>query len=242
LAVLSVDEIALLCGDMFSLSRWLETGLLAYAQAQLVSTFSLESNNTSSSSSSSSVVHATLTTAAASLFSVLRKSMLPKIAQLLLQDCRRHLAAVKVIAAKYRMTNKPPPDAQSSYVDVVNSPIKNFRDRFGEVLQLVCSGSSGLEAWYFDLLEEVTLSFLQQVQQLVDTVRQMDNALQRRSKIAQPSSFAASGSANMTDSEKISMQVQLDVLAFGADVSGLGVISSVNDLPSYKVLLTMIGK
>ena len=51
------------------------------------------------------------------------------------------------------------------------------------------------------------MSFLQQVQQLMDTVRQMDHALKRRPKVAQPSSFAASGSAYMTDSEKIRKQV-----------------------------------
>jgi hypothetical protein len=138
------------------------------------------------------------------------------------------------------MTNKPPPDTHSSYVDVINSPIKTFRERFGVVLCMVCGGASGVESWYFGLLEEVALSFLQQVQQLMDTVRMMDSALQRRSKVTSAGVSGSSTNANMTDSEKIALQVQLDVLAFGVDVSSLGV--DANELPSYKALLALIGK
>jgi hypothetical protein len=51
----------------------------------------------------------------------------------------------------------------------------------------------------------------------METVRSMDSALQRRSKL-KSSAVAASG-AQLTDSEKISLQLYLDALEYKTQVS-----------------------
>jgi len=92
----------------------------------------------------------------------------------------------------------------------------------------------------FDLVEDITSYFSQQVQSLVDTVKQMDTALQRRSKAQR--STAASGPATgsaMTDSEKIYLQISFDVSAFGEEVRKTLNLDP-NSIPSFKSLLSII--
>ena len=62
------------------------------------------------------------------------------------------------------------------------------------------------------------------------TVRQMDSALQRRSnKSTTPGTKGArGGTAAMTDSEKIQLQLLLDVRAYGDELRALGVDPNAN--------------
>jgi hypothetical protein len=72
-------------------------------------------------------------------------------------------------------------------------------------------------SWEIPVVEDVCSGFLQQVQGLMETVKQMDSALQRRSKLR----AAASAGGMMTDSEKIQLQLYLDVQAFGGAIKAL---------------------
>lgn len=82
--------------------------------------------------------------------------------------------------------------------------------------------SAGLQAWLLGLVQEVTLSFGEQVAALIDTVKQMDSTLQRRSKLqAQGAAGSAGGSANMSDSEKIALQIKLDIEAYGREIASI---------------------
>lgn len=82
-------------------------------------------------------------------------------------------------------------------------------------------------------MEDITASFLLQVQSLVETVKQMDSALQRRSKLRTGPS-AAGGTGTMSDSDKIALQITLDVKAYGAEISGLSI--NTLDVPSFAKL------
>jgi len=144
-----------------------------------------------------------------------------RICNLLGAECKRNLVAVKAIAGKYRMTNKPPPEVASTYVESVLQPYKSFLERNEEKF----TAFAPKQDWRDEVLEDVTANFLQQVQGLMDTVRQMDSALQRRSKLR---STSGSGASTMADSDKISLQVYLDVKAYGAELSALGVNISVS--------------
>ena len=53
----------------------------------------------------------------------------------------------------------------------------------------------------------------------------MDTALQRRSK-ARAGTNAGAGAGAMTDSEKIALQIALDVKAFGAEINALQIAPS----------------
>lgn len=80
----------------------------------------------------------------------------------------------------------------------------------------------GLRAWLGVLLEDISASFAEQVAALIDTVKQMDSTLQRRSKLQQQQGTAAGPSATLTDSEKIALQMKLDIEAFGRELQSLG--------------------
>lgn len=73
----------------------------------------------------------------------------------------------------------------------------------------------------------------------METVKTMDSALLRRSKLRStntsnnPTTTAAA--AAMTDSEKIYLQVYLDVQYYGAQLTQLGI--QLHNVPSYAQLL-----
>ena len=73
-----------------------------------------------------------------------------------------------------------------------------------------------------------------QVQALMETVKQMDSALQRRSKLR----TAASTVTNMSDSDKISLQLFLDVRAYGEVAYALGPKGM--SMPSYIALMAEV--
>ena len=94
----------------------------------------------------------------------------------------------------------------------------------------------------YECLDGITDTFHQQIQALIETVKQMDSALQRRSKLrstnAAPtvaSAMGAAGSNSMTDYDKIALQIQLDVNAFGDELRSFGV--ELSDSKAFKVLL-----
>jgi hypothetical protein len=154
-----------------------------------------------------------------------------RILQLVVQDCKRPLAtAVKAIAGKYRMTNKPAPTTASPYVSTILEPldallgakqspnllVSFFLERRNLGSQFAVNNIE-LTQWKERVLEEITQLFHEQIVTLLDTVRQMDSALQRRQQqrtkqlAGSEQASTGAGSAAMTDSDKIFLQVKLDV-------------------------------
>ncbi len=104
--------------------------------------------------------------------------------------------------------------------------------------------------WDLDLVEDVTIYFYQQVQSLMETVKQRDTALQRRTKARHVSSTISGASGvsstsgiptTMTDSEKISLQVSLDVTAYGQEISSTLSIDP-NVIASYVSLVSLVAE
>ena len=72
----------------------------------------------------------------------------------------------------------------------------------------------------------------------METAKQMDTALQRRSKLRSTntgSTEGASADGKLGDSEKISLQILLDVLAYGEELKLLSL--NVDDSAAYQGLL-----
>lgn len=76
--------------------------------------------------------------------------------------------------------------------------------------------------WQGYIVEDVTASYLQQVQSLVETARQMDSVFMKRSKAA-ASSAPKSGGASLSDSEKIALQMIFDINAFEQEVKSVSI-------------------
>jgi hypothetical protein len=91
-----------------------------------------------------------------------------------------------------------------------------------------------VDVWLSPIVVAVVDAYLQQVQSLMETVRQMDSALQRRSKLRAPAAPTVGVAVVMGDSDKITLQLLLDARALGEDMQELGV-SQIP--PSYAVLL-----
>jgi hypothetical protein len=115
-----------------------------------------------------------------------------------------------------------------------------FLEKYGEnVSKKLPPNSVDLVGWSRAIVEHVTSSYTQQVQELMETAQQMDTALQRRSKLRSTPAQGTPGAVNaasMTDSEKIALQMLLDVQHFGAivrDVCGIDPM----ELPSYQKLM-----
>jgi Domain of unknown function (DUF3510) len=89
-------------------------------------------------------------------------------------------------------------------------------------------------SWEVGVLEDVTAGYLMQVQALMETVKQMDSALQRRSKLR----TAAPVGTNMADSDKIAQQLFLDVRAYSEVVRALTPAGGI--IPSYQALLAEV--
>ena len=170
-----------------------------------------------------------------------RSEVWARVSALLGGECRKALGAVKTaVVSKYRMTNKPAPDSASAYVEVILQPLKKFLAQHSALCAKLCTTSAskesaaqeGLRLWKIALAEEISLSFVEQVSALIETVKQMDSTLQRRSRLQQTA--AATGNSNMSDSEKIALQIRLDVEAFGRDLQQLGIDTA--DVSAFKKL------
>ena len=81
--------------------------------------------------------------------------------------------------------------------------------------------SADVASWLPNVVTAVSDSYLQVIQTLMETVRQMDTALQRRSKLrANTPQQAVASTASMSDSEKITLQLYLDMTALCDEIRG----------------------
>lgn len=122
------------------------------------------------------------------------------------------------IAVNYRMTRKPAPTAPSNYVEHITGPVKRFlsehsADEYAPFLPTV--------------VDKLSAQYLASVASLLETVRRMDTVIQRRvrNKKADENSSDhphSSRRAATSDSDKIMLQLYLDIVKFGEEVRSFG--------------------
>ena len=78
------------------------------------------------------------------------------------------------------------------------------------------------ELWQADIVEDVAFAYLQQVQSLVETARQMDSVFMKRSK-GGAATTTATNKSTLSDSEKIAMQMIFDINAFEQEIMNVGI-------------------
>ena len=72
------------------------------------------------------------------------------------------------------------------------------------------------EAWSPAVVNEINASYLLQIQSLMETVVQMETDIKRRLKVT------TTATTTMTDSEKIALQLRLDIKAYESELEALG--------------------
>mmetsp|Transcript_52684 Transcript_52684/g.125873 ORF Transcript_52684/g.125873 Transcript_52684/m.125873 type:complete len:797 (-) Transcript_52684:36-2426(-) len=120
-------------------------------------------------------------------------------------------AAIRGIPAFYRMLNKPVPEVASPYVPAAMAPIEAFqKTALGSAPQEVVKG------WLSSIVDAVAVEFAQQSVQLLESTKQQEASLRRLS------GRAAAGDSQVSDLEKIHIQLCLDIDTFKKSAAGLG--------------------
>lgn len=134
------------------------------------------------------------------------------IVSLLTSKCYKPLAAVKGVAATYRMTNRPPPTQASPFVATILRPLKEFDDEFSTRTPDQVGGT-----WKALIVTSVTDRYSAAVEELITTVQKTEVALQNRRATTRR---AASG--GISDGDKVKLQLFLDFKQYSEHVRDLG--------------------
>ncbi|KAL8167108.1 hypothetical protein V2J09_008607 [Rumex salicifolius] len=140
----------------------------------------------------------------------------------------RHL---KGITATFRMTNKPLPVRHSPYISGVLRPLKAFlegdratryltEDLKNKILRDTCS--------------DITKRYYELAADLVNVAKKTEQSLQRMRQVAQKRVGASSDASdqNVSDTDKLCMQLFLDIQEYGRNLAALGVDAA--EIDSYR--------
>ncbi|KAK4414140.1 Conserved oligomeric Golgi complex subunit [Sesamum alatum] len=164
---------------------------------------------------------------------VLQPLVMNSIVETIVEKCVEDLRQMKGITATYRMTNKPLPVRHSPYVSSVLRPLKAFLDgeRAARYLtselrkELVQSAAVEITRRYYELAAD-----------LVSVARKTESSLQKIRLGAQRRAGATSdvSDQNVSDTDKMCMQLFLDIQEYGRNLASLGVDAA--DIPAYRSL------
>jgi conserved oligomeric Golgi complex subunit 2 len=138
------------------------------------------------------------------------------------RSCIENLQPLRGILATYRMSSKPSPATHSSFVPKVLLPLKSFlRDQRGRLAAQSCLKIST------DVAEATTEKYCEMAIDLLNSNKKSEETL-RRLNIG--GAADASGEKRGTMTDKVSIQLYLDVAKFKDDIDAVGV--SLDDVPS----------
>jgi len=133
------------------------------------------------------------------------------IVNILTAKCSGPLAAVKGVAATYRMTNRPPPTQASPFVGTILKPLKEFYTEFESRTPI----RVGMH-WKQQIVVAVADKYSIAVEELIATVARTEVALKNRKA-------KKTAKGGMSDGEKVKLQLFLDYKAFAKHVEDNGV-------------------
>ncbi|BAT75974.1 hypothetical protein LR48_Vigan01g225700 [Vigna angularis] len=155
------------------------------------------------------------------------------VVESLVEKSVEDLRQMKGITATYRMTNKPLPVRHSPYVSGVLRPLKAFLD--GERATRYLASDTRSEILHY-AATEITDRYYELAADLVSVARKTESSLQKIRQSAQRRAGASSDISdnNVSDTDKICMQLFLDIQEYARNLSALGV-EAVN-IASYRSL------
>ncbi|XP_027334361.1 conserved oligomeric Golgi complex subunit 2 [Abrus precatorius] len=155
------------------------------------------------------------------------------VVESLVEKSVEDLRQMKGITATYRMTNKPLPVRHSPYVSGVLRPLKAFLDGERATRYLANETRNEILLW---AATEITDRYYELAADLVSVARKTESSLQKIRQSAQRRAGASSDISdnNVSDTDKICMQLFLDIQEYARNLSALGV-EAVN-IASYRSL------
>ncbi|CAN1129922.1 Conserved oligomeric Golgi complex subunit 2 [Linum perenne] len=141
------------------------------------------------------------------------------------------LKQLKGITATYRMTNKPLPVRHSPYVSGLLRPLKDFLQ--GERATTYLSDEARKELLVGTAIT-ITDCYSKLAIELVSLARKTESSLQKIRQGAQRRAGTSSDVVDnsVSDTDKICMQLFLDIQEYGRNLGGLGVNAA--EIPSYR--------
>lgn len=135
----------------------------------------------------------------------------------LARECSAPLAAVKGVAATYRMTNRPPPTQASPFVSTILRPLEEFDGTYASRTPPQIG-----DGWKRRVIGDVSDRYAAAVEELIATVKRTEEALKSR----KTRRMMAGG---MSDGEKVKLQLFLDHREYRSRVEALLAGSSGDD-------------
>ncbi|KAL9438999.1 hypothetical protein AB3S75_024623 [Citrus x aurantiifolia] len=164
-------------------------------------------------------------------------SMLPvvinTIVDALVEKAVEDLRQLKGITATYRMTNKPLPVRHSPYVSGVLRPLKTLLEGERAMTYLTPEAKNEL---LLGAATQITSRYHELAAELISVARKTESSLLKIRQGAQRRAGASSDVSdhNVSDTDKICMQLFLDIQEYGRNLAALGVQAA--DIPPYRSL------
>lgn len=159
----------------------------------------------------SGLVTEVLTEASEKLEPLVQKSWNEVIVNILVAKCCGPLAAVKGVAATYRMTNRPAPTKASPFVNTILRPLQQFNEEFRRKIP----PHIGI-MWKISVVNTIANRYSVAVEELIATVQRTEVALQSRRA-------RRTVAGSMSDGDKVKLQLYLDYEEFSKGVQQVGV-------------------
>lgn len=172
-------------------------------------------NSTDEISEMKSLVKEVLEEASNQIHAIIDKAWNDQIVKLIIAKCSAPLGAVKGVAATYRMTNRPPPTQASPFVGTILRPLKEFDTEFiNRIPHRIGS------KWKQQIVVTVAERYALAVEDLIATVQRTEEALKSRKARR---TVGSSGIIQMSDGEKVKLQLFLDYEMFAKHIKDVGI-------------------
>ena len=128
----SADELMLLVQDLLAFETWVSVDLQARVKVAMLEIIRHNIKTSDTVEPEAESKQASIETSISSCFQVTQSNLQStagavwlKMSQLVATECKKGLvSSVKGIAGKFRMTNKPPPDSASAFIEPIFNPLR----------------------------------------------------------------------------------------------------------------------
>lgn len=118
----TIDDLVDLLGDLMLLRSWMASELPRTVSTMIIGDAILERE---ALVSLQGAINKSLSVQSAKTLSLMN-GVWTRLCSMICIDCKSSLQAVKGVAGKYRLTNKPPPDSASPFVSTILNPLRYF--------------------------------------------------------------------------------------------------------------------
>ncbi|KAL3668173.1 hypothetical protein V7S43_007035 [Phytophthora oleae] len=152
-------------------------------------------------------------------------------------DCKKVLPAIRTVKGQYQMTNKPPPTTPSTYVPNIIRPMQEFLDKWG-----VHFDAAKRQQLLQAIVEDVCGMYSTLSSELLRSALELEESLKSRKLQRHSGSSSTLVNNAVSDTEKMRMQLLLDLEEIQREVAALGLdVQHCNGLQSAIAKLSESG-